>query len=105
MDDLLSFLYFVLNLVVVILATVVTVKSTQNNLSKEEEDRIILSQQIIRLIAGVVVLAIGCYNFLYLHLKLKIKYIASNRRLLGLTQIVLGIVFIVLTAFALSKTG
>jgi hypothetical protein len=102
-DDLLNFLYFTLNLVVIILATVITIKNTQQNLSNEEERRIVLSQKILRLLAGVLILGIGCFNLFYIHYKRKIKYVASNRFLLGLTQITLGIVFIVLTSFMLAN--
>jgi hypothetical protein len=101
-DDLLNLLYFTLNLVVIILATVITVKSNNKDLSKEEESRIVLSQKVLRLLAGILILGIGCFNLFYIHYKRKIKYVASNRFLLGITQIALGIIFIILTSFMLA---
>ena len=100
-DDMLNLIYFALNLSIVILATVNSIKKKNNDISEEESNRIILSQKILRLIAGILILLIGIYNItIYFNV---IQYSASNRSIVGMSQLIIGIVFIILTSFSLSQ--
>lgn len=100
-DDLLNLTYFGLNLAIVILATVNTVKLQKHEISEEESKRLVFSQKIIRLVAGIMMFFIGVYNLtLFFNV---VHYSASNRALVGISQLIMSIVFIVLMSLDIHK--
>lgn len=100
-DDIISGVFFIFNFVILILSTVYIVKQLNKKLEKKEEDDIILTQKILRLILGVVSILIGIYH-LYIFTN-KVGYSIQNRAFIGSIQILTGVLFIIFSSYSLSK--
>jgi len=90
-DDAVGTLYFLLTIVVVILASI----------SGNKDRDVQTARNSLRVAAGVIVVLLGVYNFVLYYYG--IPYSMPSRIMIGSKQVIIGIVFIVTASIFLSK--
>ena len=100
-DDLFNLTYSALNLSIIVLTTVNTIKIINKDISEEESKRIVFSQKIIRIVAGSLIFIMGFANIIiYFTI---VPFSASNRIIQGITQMSMGIVYLILSTYIIQN--